>query len=264
MKKTLTALALLALTALTASAKPTEVSWIKGKDGAMDVYTSNEVKGDFTANLKHQGRSILKKDKSFSISITTTSDARKFHKGFANEFGVGLLATDDPYAEPITHADDNQFGIYVGCGKVLNFWPYNDQRKVELHFNKENYKVENYALNHENDGQKDTLTLSFTLHYTAADPEKGRKAKMELSANPGSDVTFDTLTIDNPSTGVLFPTLQNGGTISSAPKSKTHLKISVETDRIVLTSTHYVLAGLALAAVILIGLAGASGKRKDH
>ncbi len=264
MSKTLTTLTILIATACAAAAKPANVTWTKTSGPVTVTYQSGDISGDFIAKLKHEGKSILKKDQSFSISITTTADATTRHKGFANEYGVGLLATGDPYAEPNSkdaNKQDNEFGLYIGSGKSV---PLNgrmlDQRKAELHFNNQVYKAKNYAINHGFDGDRDTLTLSYTLTYTAEDAVN--TPRMLLTANKGSDVTFDSIMIDKPATAVLFETLQNGGMVTSPVGTKTNITISVPSEAAPMTLTHVLLA--ALGGVVLASLLLRMGSRRRN
>ncbi len=260
MKKSLSILSLLVVAAFTATASPQEAHWKYSTKGSTDIYVCNGLKGDFTAKLQHEGQPIIRKGKAFSLSITTTSNANTPHKGFANEFGTGLLSTGNPYADPQENAGDNAFALYIGSGQDIMTWRNNDQRKVELHLNNANNAVSNYALNHRNDGYKSTLTLSFTLSYTPA--QEGNKSRIELSANKGSDVTFDPMVIEGAATGVLFEQLQNGGTISAPEGSKTDLRITSESDRMVITRSHYILAGLSAATLLVLCMAFFTGKVK--
>ncbi len=262
MKITLLSLSLLAAFALNSTAAPQEITWKHSTKGQTDIYTCRGIKGDFLAKLQHEGQAIIKKGKPFSITITTTSNANTPNEGFANEYGTGLLGTSNPYYEPLSNAGDNSFNIYVGNGKTVPVpgWKDSDQSKVELHINNANNQVSNYAINHKNDGYKSTLTLSFTLTYTP--PREGNKARMELIANKGSDVTFDPLTIDGISTGVLFENLQNGGSYPTPLGTKTDLTLTTESDRVVINQSHYVLGGLCAATFLILSAIFFSGKAK--
>ncbi len=260
MKKALTVLSLLAVFALSASAlaQPHKVKWKREFKDHTDVYFCKGIEGDFLAKTTYQGNPILSEGKAFKISITTTTNANNSNEGFSNGYGTGILSTINPY-DPDKQKADKQFGIYVGNNRQ-NLDGYLDHRMVQLRINENVYPVSNYALNHKNDGFQSMLTLSFSMKYTPA--REGNKSKIVLTANKGSDVTFDPLVIEDITTSVLFERLQNGGDVSTPPGAKTDLRIAVESDRMVISTAHYVLGGLSAAALLALCMAFTSGKKK--
>ncbi len=260
MKKIFVLLSLLAVAATSALAQPHKVKWKHESRNKAEVYHSEKIKGDFLAKTTFKGKPILTEGKAFEISVTTTSNTNTPFDGFANGYGTGILSTIDPYAHPDSQKEDKQFGIYVGNNKS-GLDGYLDHRMAQLRINGQVYSVSNYELNHINDGFRSTLTLSFTMKYTPAKGE--RKSQIVFTANKNSDVTFDPLTIEDITTSVLFENLQNGGTVSTPPGTRTNLSITVEGERKpFITTGHYVLGGLCAAALIVLCLAFSSGRKK--
>ncbi len=252
MKKSILILAIAA--SLSATAATTDVTWTPEiHSPTLVTFHSGPILGDYSITLIYGGKYMIQEGESFTLSITAISDANTEFNGFANNYGTGLLATGDPYSHPKDNMDgnypnyhDNEFGIYVGSSLDIQETDgtVNHQQKVELHFNNTNNKVSNYALNHLNDGDVSKLTLSFTLAYTA--PDATGYSSMVFSANEGSDVTFDTLTIANPETSVLYESIRNWGTLSAPLGTVTTLSLTTSIpEPTTATLSLLALAGLA-------------------